>query len=118
MNKKVFYQKLKNKEYTECIETLRKEIINILDLKIKEKDKYFKYSTTRDLYNVSKSTSISSKSSFSMYNLPNLYNASSKFITSHNLKSQNLSYFFHQSHYQIRNYKNFYFGLINQIPNF
>ena len=54
MNKKVFYQKLKNKEYTECIETLRKEIINILDLKIKEKDKSFKYSTTRDLYNVSK----------------------------------------------------------------
>ena len=54
MNKKIFYINLKNKKYTECIETLRKEIIERLVLRVKEKDSYFSYSTTRDLYNVSK----------------------------------------------------------------
>ena len=54
MNKKEFYTKLKNREFEECIEILRKDIISILVLKIKEKDNYFKYSTTRDLYNKSK----------------------------------------------------------------
>lgn len=54
MNKRVFYEKLKNKEYTECIEILRKDIINMLVFKIKEKEKSFNYSTTRDLYNISK----------------------------------------------------------------
>lgn len=54
MNKKDFYAKLKNREFEECINILRKEIIDILVLKIKEKDAYFTYSTTRDLYNKSK----------------------------------------------------------------
>lgn len=54
MNKKVFYEKFKNKQYTECIDILRKEIINILVKKIREKENAFNYSTTRDLYNVSK----------------------------------------------------------------
>ncbi len=54
MNKKDFYAKLKNREFEECINILRKEIIDILVLKIKEKDTYFTYSTTRDLYNKSK----------------------------------------------------------------
>ena len=54
MNKKDFYAKLKNREFEECINILRKEIIDILVLKIKEKDGYFTYSTTRDLYNKSK----------------------------------------------------------------
>lgn len=54
MNKKDFYLKLKNKQFNECIDILRKEIIDILVLKIREKDLYFSYSTTRDLYNKSK----------------------------------------------------------------
>ena len=54
MNKKDFYEKLKNKQLDECVDILRKEIIDILVLKIKEKDLYFSYSTTRDLYNKSK----------------------------------------------------------------
>ncbi len=54
MNKKDFYAKLKNREFEECIDILRKEIIDILVLKIKEKDVHFSYSTTRDLYNKSK----------------------------------------------------------------
>ena len=54
MNKKDFYAKLKNRELEECIDMLRKEIIDILVLKVKEKDGYFSYSTTRDLYNKAK----------------------------------------------------------------
>lgn len=54
MNKKDFYTKLKNKQIDECVDILRKEIIDILVLKIKEKDLYFSYSTTRDLYNKAK----------------------------------------------------------------
>lgn len=54
MNKKVFYMKLKNKQYNDCIEILRKEIIDCLVSKIKEKDSYFSFSTTRDLYNAAK----------------------------------------------------------------
>lgn len=55
MNKRDFYLKLKNKQFEECIDILRKDIIDILVLKIKEKDSYFSYSTTRDLYNKAKS---------------------------------------------------------------
>lgn len=54
MNKKIFYEKLKNKQFEECVNILRKEIIDILVLKIKKKDIYFSYSTTKDLYNKSK----------------------------------------------------------------
>ena len=54
MNKNIFYEKLKNREYTECIDILRKEIIDIFVEKIREKENTFNYSTTRDLYNASK----------------------------------------------------------------
>ena len=54
MNKKDFYNKLKNKQLDDCIGILRKEIIDFLTKKIKEKDSYFTYSTTRDLYNSAK----------------------------------------------------------------
>lgn len=50
MNKKDFYNKLKNRKLDDCIGILRKEIIDYLVLKIKEKDSYFSYSTTSDLY--------------------------------------------------------------------
>ena len=61
--------------------------------------------TTAPIFLLSNKISISSKSSFSMYNLPNLYNASSKFITSCSLRSQNQDYFFHQAHFQIKIYQ-------------
>ncbi len=54
MNKKEFYNKLKNRQLDECIGILRKEIIDCLVLKIKEKDSYFSYSTTSDLYKAAK----------------------------------------------------------------
>lgn len=54
MDKKDFYNKLKNRQLDECIGILRKEIIDCLVLKIKEKDSYFLYSTTSDLYKASK----------------------------------------------------------------
>lgn len=50
MDKKDFYNKLKNRQLDDCIGILRKEIIDYLVLKIKEKDSYFSYSTTSDLY--------------------------------------------------------------------
>lgn len=54
MNKKEFQNKLKNKKFDECIDILRKEIIEIITNKIKEKDSYFSYSTTGDLYKKSR----------------------------------------------------------------
>ena len=54
MNKKDFYNKLKNRQLDDCIEILRKEIIDCLVLKIKEKYSYFSYSTTSDLHKASK----------------------------------------------------------------
>lgn len=54
MNKREFEIKLKNKEINECVNILRKELIEILTRKIQEKDKYFKYSTTKDLSNKAK----------------------------------------------------------------
>lgn len=54
MDKKEFQKCLKNKEFDNCIDMLRKDIILKLEKKIKEKDSYFSYSTTRDLYNYSK----------------------------------------------------------------
>ena len=54
MNKKVFEYSLKNNDYNKCIEMLRKEIINILVKKIQVYNKFFKYSTTKDLYLKSK----------------------------------------------------------------
>lgn len=54
MDKKDFYNKLKNRQLDDCIGILRKEIIDCLVLKIKEKDLYFSYSTTRDLYKAAK----------------------------------------------------------------
>ena len=54
MNKKEFGEKLKNKQFEECIEILRTELIEIITEKIKEKDSYFHYTTTKDLYNKSK----------------------------------------------------------------
>lgn len=54
MNKKEFELKLKNKKFDECIEILRKEIILIITEKIKEKDSYFLYTTSSDLYKKSK----------------------------------------------------------------
>ena len=51
MNKKEFGEKLKNKQFEECIEILRTELIEIITEKIKEKDSYFHYTTTNDLYN-------------------------------------------------------------------
>lgn len=50
MDKKDFYNKLKNRQLDDCIGILRKEIIDCLVLKIKEKELYFSYSTTSDLY--------------------------------------------------------------------
>ena len=50
MNKKDFYNKLKNRQLDDCIGILRKEIIDCLVLKIKEKDSYFSYSTTSDYF--------------------------------------------------------------------
>lgn len=54
MDKKDFYNKLKNRQLDDCIGILRKEIIECLVLKIKEKDSYFSYSTTSDLYKAAK----------------------------------------------------------------
>ena len=54
MNKKEFQIKLQNKKFEECIDMLRTEIIEIISNKLKEKDYYFYYSTTNDLYNKSK----------------------------------------------------------------
>lgn len=54
MNKKEFYIKLKNRQLDECIDILRKDIIENLVSKIKEKDVYFSYSTTNDLYKAAK----------------------------------------------------------------
>lgn len=54
MNKKEFETKLKNKKINECVDILREEIILILVNKIKEKDSYFSYSTTSDLYKKAK----------------------------------------------------------------
>lgn len=50
MNKKIFDYSLKSKNYDKCIEILRKELIDILVKKINYKDRFFKYSTTKDLY--------------------------------------------------------------------
>lgn len=54
MNKEIFTYNLKNKKYYECIIILRQEIINKLVNKIKEKESFFTYTTTMDLYNKSK----------------------------------------------------------------
>ncbi len=54
MDKRDFQAKLKNKKISECVNILRKELIEILTKKIQEKDKYFKYSTTKDLSNKAK----------------------------------------------------------------
>ena len=54
MNKEIFKYKLKNKKYNECIDILRKDIINILEKNVKEKDTFFSYTTTMDLYNKAK----------------------------------------------------------------
>lgn len=54
MDKKDFEIKLKNKKIDECVSVLRKELIEMLTKKIQEKDKYFKYSTTKDLCNKAK----------------------------------------------------------------
>lgn len=54
MDKKDFENKLKNKKIDECVSILRKELIEILTKKIQENDKYFKYSTTKDLHNKAK----------------------------------------------------------------
>lgn len=56
INKKILKEKLKNEEYDECILILREEMINILTDKIKKKDIYFQFSTTKDLYNKAKIT--------------------------------------------------------------
>ena len=54
MNKKEFYNKLKTRQVDDCIGILRNDIIDCLVLKIKEKDSYFSYSTTSDLYKATK----------------------------------------------------------------
>lgn len=54
MNKEIFKYKLTNKKYNECIDILRKDIINILEKNVKEKDTFFSYTTTMDLYNKAK----------------------------------------------------------------
>ena len=54
MNKEIFKYKLTNKKYNECIDMLRKDIINILEKNVKEKDTFFSYTTTMDLYNKAK----------------------------------------------------------------
>lgn len=54
MDRKDFEIKLKNKKIDECVSILRKELIEILTKKIQEKDRYFKYSTTKDLHNKAK----------------------------------------------------------------
>ncbi len=51
MDIKDFELKLKNKQIYECVNILRKELIEILTRKIQEKDKFFRYSTTKDLFN-------------------------------------------------------------------
>ena len=54
MNKEIFKYKLTNKKYNECIDILRKDIINILEKNVKEKDTFFSYTTNMDLYNKAK----------------------------------------------------------------
>lgn len=54
MDKVIFKYKLKNKKYSECVDILRKEIIKILVKQIQNKDTYFSYTTTMDLYYKSK----------------------------------------------------------------
>lgn len=56
MDKKKLKEKLKNKEYDDCILILREELINMLTEKIKKEDSYFVFSTTKDLYNKAKIT--------------------------------------------------------------
>lgn len=54
MDKEIFKYNLKNKKYKECIDILRKQIIDKLENNIKKKEKIFFYTTTSDLYNKSK----------------------------------------------------------------
>lgn len=70
MDKEIFKIKLKNKEYEDCISLLRKELIEELVNKIKEKDEFFSFSTTKDLYNKSKMvlTENYSKIAYELYN--------------------------------------------------
>lgn len=53
MNKAIFKYKLRNKKYTECVDILRKEIIDVLEKRIQQNDNFFSYTTTMDLYNKS-----------------------------------------------------------------
>lgn len=71
MNKLDFQKKLKNRQFEDCIEILRKEIIDILIEKMKEKDSYFFYTTTKDLYQKSKKV-LEEKYSRIAYELYNL----------------------------------------------
>lgn len=54
MDKKDFEIKLKNKKINECVCILRRELIELLTKKIQAEDKYFRYSTTKDLANKAK----------------------------------------------------------------
>ena len=54
MDKVIFKYNLKNKKYAECVNILRNQIIGILEKRIKQKDNFFSYTTTMDLYNKSR----------------------------------------------------------------
>ena len=56
MDKQLFKNNLENKKYYECTDILRKEIIKILEKRIKYYDKFFSYTTSIDLYNKVKKT--------------------------------------------------------------
>lgn len=71
MDKEKFKENLENKKFYQCIKVIRKEIIEILCKKIKEKDKFFSYSTTKDLYLKSKDilTKDDAELAYTLYNL-------------------------------------------------
>ena len=49
VDKNLFYYHLKNRDYNFCIAELKNEIINILILKIKEKNPEYMYTTLKSL---------------------------------------------------------------------
>lgn len=50
MDKLKFKKELENRNFSICIDMIRSELISIIKDAILKKDKYFSYSTSKDLY--------------------------------------------------------------------
>ncbi len=50
MDKLKFKKELENRNFSICIDMIRSELISIIKDEILKKDKYFSYSTSKDLY--------------------------------------------------------------------